>query len=100
MKASKRKHTVSVRIDPELKEKAEKVLKEVGMSTSKAITLFYKEIVLCNGIPFRVGLPYKMPIFEDQLTKEELLKEIKKGLKEKGIPAKDAIESIKKEFDL
>lgn len=92
--------TVSVRIDATLKKQAEKILKEVGMSTSRAITTMYKQIVLCKGIPFRIGLPYKAPIFEDQLTKEQLWKEIKKGFKGKTISADDAFKQIEKEFNL
>lgn len=96
-----RKHTVSVRIDPTLKKEAEKILKEIGMSTSKAITTFYKQIILCKGIPFRMGLPYKMPKFLEEYTKEELEAEILRSYynsKKKGAKHYTA-EELKKKID-
>jgi DNA-damage-inducible protein J len=49
--------TLQVRINPELKASAEAVLEELGMSTSQAVSIFLKQIVLTSSIPFRVGLP-------------------------------------------
>lgn len=63
--------TVSVRIDRELKEQAESIFKELGISVSTAFTLFYKQVVLNNGIPFDVTLQ-KRPKALDEYTQEEL----------------------------
>ena len=49
--------TISARIDPELKNKAERVFKELGLSSSQAITLFYKQVELQQGLPFTVRIP-------------------------------------------
>ena len=49
--------TISARIDPELKNKAERVFKELGLSSSQAITLFYKQVELQQGLPFIVKIP-------------------------------------------
>jgi len=51
--------TVHARIKPELKNKAEKVFRELGLSTSQAINLFYKQVELRNGLPFEVVIPNK-----------------------------------------
>ncbi len=64
--------TVSVRIDSELKEQAESVLRELGISVSSAFTMFYKQVVLKNGIPFDVTLAQKPKVLEDY-THEELV---------------------------
>ena len=52
--------TISARIDPELKNKAERVFKELGLSSSQAITLFYKQVELQQGLPFIVRIPNKL----------------------------------------
>ena len=51
--------TVRARIEPNLKNKAEKVFRELGLSTTQAINLFYKQVELRNGLPFEVVIPNK-----------------------------------------
>ena len=48
---------ISARIDPELKQGAEEVFKELGLTTTQAITLFYKQVELARGLPFAVRVP-------------------------------------------
>jgi len=48
---------ISARIDPELKHGAEKVFKELGLTATQAITLFYKQVELERGLPFAVRVP-------------------------------------------
>ena len=40
------------RIEPEIKNKAESILEELGIPVSNAINMFYKQIILQRGIPF------------------------------------------------
>ncbi len=49
--------TVRARIEPELKRDAEAVLKKIGMTSSEAITLFFAQVKLQNGLPFPVCVP-------------------------------------------
>ncbi len=49
--------TVRARIEPELKRDAETVLSELGLSTSEAITLFLRQVILRRGLPFPVQIP-------------------------------------------
>ena len=42
------------------KKKAEGVLKKLGMSPTEAIRLFYRQICLRGGLPFRVLLPNEL----------------------------------------
>ncbi len=51
--------TIRARVEPELKNQAEKVLDHVGLSATEAITLFYKQIVMNRGLPFPVRIPNK-----------------------------------------
>jgi len=48
---------ISTRIDPALKKEAEKVFKALGLNTTQAITLFFKQVELQRGLPFDVRLP-------------------------------------------
>jgi len=52
-----RTSTISARIDPETKKKAERIFRELGLTSSQAITLFYKQVELQQGLPFIVKLP-------------------------------------------
>lgn len=45
-----------IRIEPEVKEEAEKILSELGISPSSAINMFYKQVILRKGLPFDVVL--------------------------------------------
>jgi DNA-damage-inducible protein J len=49
--------TVRARIEPDLKDKAEQVFRKLGLTSTKAITLFYKQVELRNGLPFDVVIP-------------------------------------------
>lgn len=49
--------TVRARVDSNLKQEVEEILKEIGLSTSQAITLFLKRIKYERGIPFELKVP-------------------------------------------
>ena len=52
----KRTAMIRARTDPELKGKAEKILRKLGVSPSDAINIFYNQIVIHKGIPFEIML--------------------------------------------
>jgi len=58
---------VRARIEPRLKEDVEKLFKEIGLSTTEAINLFYRQVKLRNGLPFNVVIPNKTTekVFKD-----------------------------------
>ena len=45
---------ISLRVDDEIKHKAEKTLDEIGLSMSTAINIFLKTVVRENRIPFEL----------------------------------------------
>ena len=49
--------TISTRIDSELKQNAEAVFHELGLNTTQAITLFFKQVELQRSLPFLIKLP-------------------------------------------
>lgn len=91
------------RIEPDLKENAEAILNVLGISASSAITMFYKQIVMHNGIPFELKIP-NHPLDINKITEDEFNKEIEKGLQdvENGntIPAQEVFVSIRNKYDI
>lgn len=51
--------SVNSRIEPSLKAEAEAIFAQLGLSTSEAISLFYRQVSLHHGLPFEVRLPSK-----------------------------------------
>jgi len=50
---------IKVRIDPALREEVEGIFRELGLTATEAICLFYHQVKLHNGLPFAVRLPNK-----------------------------------------
>ncbi len=48
---------INARVDKQLKARAEKVLAQVGLSTTDAVTMLLHQIVLHRGLPFAVRIP-------------------------------------------
>jgi DNA-damage-inducible protein J len=48
---------ITARIEPKLKARAGRVLAKVGVSTTDAITMFMRQVVLHDGLPFEVRVP-------------------------------------------
>lgn len=48
---------VRARLQPKLKDHAETVFHRLGLNATQAITLFYKQVELRDGLPFDVVIP-------------------------------------------
>ncbi len=68
--------TVRARIEPRLKEDVEKLFKKMGLSTTEAINLFYRQVKLRNGLPFNVVIPNKTTekVFNDTDARRNLIR--------------------------
>jgi DNA-damage-inducible protein J len=49
--------SINVRIEPALKERAEQIFAALGVSTSDAIGMFLRQVVLRRGMPFDLSIP-------------------------------------------
>ena len=49
--------TVRARLEPELKERAETIFHRLGLNATQAITMFYKQVELREGLPFDIAIP-------------------------------------------
>jgi len=63
----KKSSTIRARMEPDLKDKAEHIFRKLGLSTTQALTLFYKQVELRKGLPFEVAIPNETTLrtFED-----------------------------------
>jgi DNA-damage-inducible protein J len=48
---------VRARLEPRLKTHAEAIFSRLGLNATQAITLFYKQVELRDGLPFNIVIP-------------------------------------------
>ena len=48
---------VRARLEPNLKDRAENIFHRLGLNATQAITMFYKQVELRDGLPFNVAIP-------------------------------------------
>ncbi|MBQ7719490.1 MAG: type II toxin-antitoxin system RelB/DinJ family antitoxin [Clostridia bacterium] len=73
---------VYARIDNGLKTSAEDILSKLGISPSSAIQMFYRQIIIHNGLPFELRLRQEAPVAAGALTKEAFDAELMKGVED------------------
>ena len=66
---------IHARMEHELKQDVEGIFKELGMTTTEAVTLFYKQVKMRQGLPFAVEVP-------DEALERWQRDEINQGLEE------------------
>jgi len=49
--------TVRARLEPTLKNHAESVFQRLGLNATQAITIFYRQVELRDGLPFDLVIP-------------------------------------------
>lgn len=53
---------IYVRVEPNIKEQAEIVLEQLGIPMSNAVSIFLRQVVMQNGLPFEVKIHGSRPI--------------------------------------
>lgn len=51
---------IQARIDPEIKSKAQAILKKLHLSMSEAISLYLTQVTFQKGIPFEIKIPNEL----------------------------------------
>jgi DNA-damage-inducible protein J len=99
-----RTSNIFARIDPEIKEQAEQVLKQLGIPMSNAIGLFLRQVVMQRGIPFEMKLPQTNPLAFGSLSEEQFNAEMEKGLADlasgRVISAEDVAAKMHQDYDV
>lgn len=71
---------VYARIDTGLKENAENILHQLGISPSSAIQMLYSQIVLTRGLPLDLHLPSAKPTATGGMSRAEIDVELTEGI--------------------
>ena len=71
---------VYARIDTNLKDNAEGILSQLGITPSSAIQMLYSQIVLLKEMPFQLKLPETKVFSAEGLSRAEFDNELKKGV--------------------
>lgn len=83
--------TLHIRVEPNVKKKAEKTLNELGLSITEAVNVFLAQVILQEGIPFEI----KKPTYNKKTI--ELMDEVKEG---KNISEEfDGVDELFEELD-
>jgi len=93
---------VVARVEPDIKEEAEAIMSRLGISASAGINMFYRQIILWNGLPFRPSIPVRRPVSLDEMTKEEFDERMRRGLEQaeagEGMPADEFFAKLEQEI--
>lgn len=57
---------ILARVEPEIKEKAEAIMAQLGVPASVVINMLYKQIIMTKSIPFSLSIP-TVPIALDEM---------------------------------
>jgi DNA-damage-inducible protein J len=72
---------VTIRLDKDIKERAEILFNDLGMNLSTAYNIFTRQALRQGKIPFEICDPF----YSDDLSKSELIRRIKNIEEGKGI---------------
>ena len=73
--------SVNVRINENIKQHAESILEDLGISRAVALDLFYRQIILHKGLPFDLKLNTP-PLSTSDFTPSELENILSRGVEE------------------
>lgn len=95
--------TIQVRVDDDLKSKADTLFKELGIDTTSAIRMFLTQAVAYNGIPFevkKVNKTMEMKMMSEDEFLERLTLSRMQSREGKVVDANIAINTIKEKYGL
>ena len=85
---------INIRIEPELKKEVETTLNDLGMNIAEAITIYLRQIVLTDSIPFVI----KKPHFSDEML--EAIKEADEIMKNlDNYPSYNSVEELMEDLN-
>jgi len=72
---------VNIRVDDAIKQRAENIFSELGLSMSAATSIFYRQVIRTGGIPFELKLDQNkgIPLDLSRMTQEQIDAELQKG---------------------
>ena len=92
-----RSANVNVRVEPDLKKRAEDILDKLGVSASAFINMTYRQVIMKRGIPFSVELPSEIKT-HDTMTDAEFDQMMRAGLEQakrgESLPYEEAFDCL------
>ncbi len=79
---------IHARIEENIKIRAEKILKSLGLNTTEAINMFLHQVIINKGLPFDV-----------KITNEETLEALQNSIEDKNLSTYDSFEDFMKKID-
>lgn len=93
---------IYVRVEPNIKEQAEIVLEQLGIPMSNAVSIFLRQVVMQNGLPFEVKIHGSRPIAIADMSEAQFNMEMLKAQndfeKEKTYSLEEVENELKKEL--
>ena len=92
------------RVEPDVKERAEEILAALGIPASNAINMFYRQVILQQGLPFDVKIPRRHSLDVSRLSEEKLNRELERGYADieagRTRPAREVFAELRREYGL
>lgn len=91
---------VLARVEPDIKEKAEAIMTQLGIPASVVINMLYKQIVMTRSIPFALAVP-SAPLARDEMDAAMFGRLMQRGLDEakadRSLPVADVFAELRRE---
>ena len=92
--------TIQVRVEEELKSKADALFKDLGTDTTTAIRMFLTQAVATNGFPFEIKRQAEVNPYAP-MTEKEILAKLKKSREQEMFrDADDVISDMRSKYGL
>lgn len=92
---------VMARVEPDVKEKAEQIMSQLGLPVSVVINMLYRQIIDKNGIPFSLSLRPELTT-RDSMSAAEFDSMMEKGLAQakadESVPAEDVFAELRRQI--
>ena len=94
--------TIQIRVDDDLKTKADELFRDLGTDTTTAIRVFLTQAIASNGFPFEIKKVPRNPYVG--LNEEELLRKLETARSHAGqgmlVSADDMIAELRGKYEL
>jgi DNA-damage-inducible protein J len=80
---------ITTRIEPEIKEEAETILAQLGLTMSQAMSMYIRQLVLRRGLPFTVNIP-----------NQETMEAIQESLEPEKLPGFDNLDDLFEDLEI
>ena len=88
---------VTARVQPEIKQKAEAILSDIGLPVSVLIDTLYRQIIMTGGVPYSLTVP-KIPT-RDTMSDAQFNAMMENGYNQaksgQSIPIDEAVDKIR-----